>query len=363
MPEQATGAAAPVLPRLTALRWYAALAVLLYHLGNQVRWAPASLFQLGGQAGVSFFFVLSGFVLTWSYRPEGFYRRRLARICPAALATTLVAAALQAAGHTWVRGTGGDLVASVLLMHAWIPGTGSPVHSYNTVTWSLSCELFFYACLPALLDRFRGWGNRTVVAFTAAAVGVAVLVSGLLAGSGPWGAAVAYYNPLVRVPEFAVGVAMAVLAQRGWRPRLRLLPAAALLVGVMVGARALHRYPLEDYLLLPGSVAVVAAGFAADLRGTVSWLTGRRSRYLGELSFCFYLVHWLVLTALISHFGWMGPHQIRALPFAAGLPLLLACLIPSLAAAAVLHHGVERPMRALLAPRRPDVRAVPVRSS
>ena len=56
-----------LLPRLTAFRWYAALVVFLFHLAYQIHWRPLNPFSIG-PVGVSFFYVLSGFVLTWAYR-------------------------------------------------------------------------------------------------------------------------------------------------------------------------------------------------------------------------------------------------------------------------------------------------------
>src|SRR5919107_1067497 len=81
-------AALPSLPSLTGLRWMAALLVFGLHVhnfgwfggtgGRLVSWAFGA-----GATGVSFFFVLSGFVLTWSARPRdralAFWRRRVAR--------------------------------------------------------------------------------------------------------------------------------------------------------------------------------------------------------------------------------------------------------------------------------------------
>ena len=55
------------LPTPTGLRWFAALLVFGYHLSVSTGWMPARVFRFG-QSGVTFFFILSGFVLTSSYR-------------------------------------------------------------------------------------------------------------------------------------------------------------------------------------------------------------------------------------------------------------------------------------------------------
>ena len=77
------------------LRFVAALAVVLLHV-TASRVNPEPLVDLGsaagrvaelGYLGVTFFFALSGFVLTWSasgrrLSPAAFFRRRFARVYP-----------------------------------------------------------------------------------------------------------------------------------------------------------------------------------------------------------------------------------------------------------------------------------------
>lgn len=66
-PVHATGT--PRLDSLTSLRWWAALAVFFFHVRNIVP-LPGVVGELAryGNFGVAFFFILSGFVLTWSWR-------------------------------------------------------------------------------------------------------------------------------------------------------------------------------------------------------------------------------------------------------------------------------------------------------
>lgn len=84
------------LDAITALRWWAALAVFLFHVRNIVPLPGAvAEFARFGYLGVAFFFVLSGFVLTWSWRPtvdkRTFYWRRFARVYPLNVVTLLLA--------------------------------------------------------------------------------------------------------------------------------------------------------------------------------------------------------------------------------------------------------------------------------
>ena len=75
------------LPSLTGLRFWAALLVVSYHLHHRIGAVPGSWLVEYGRTGVTFFFVLSGFVLAWNYLDERtpvavFAWRRFARIWP-----------------------------------------------------------------------------------------------------------------------------------------------------------------------------------------------------------------------------------------------------------------------------------------
>lgn len=81
--------AVPRLDSLTGARFVAALAVFLFHAGGifpaeGVFGKALAFISRDGGIGVDFFFVLSGFVLAWSWRPgssvKAFYRRRFARL-------------------------------------------------------------------------------------------------------------------------------------------------------------------------------------------------------------------------------------------------------------------------------------------
>jgi len=80
----------PRLPALTSLRFFAALHVVFFHLlALKILWSTGWLKQISsiGYVGVSFFFVLSGFILVYTYAGREstaieFWRARFARIYP-----------------------------------------------------------------------------------------------------------------------------------------------------------------------------------------------------------------------------------------------------------------------------------------
>jgi peptidoglycan/LPS O-acetylase OafA/YrhL len=92
-----------------------------------------------GYVGVTFFFVLSGFVLAWSGTPDlparYFYGRRFARIYPTH-GVTILAALLLSAVVGLTTGVG-PLVTSVWLTQAWVP-ISPYTEQLNNVSWSLA---------------------------------------------------------------------------------------------------------------------------------------------------------------------------------------------------------------------------------
>ena len=348
------------LPRLTSLRWGAAFAVFLFHLGNmETGWRPLYLFD-AGYTGVTFFYILSGFVLVWSFRSDPsttrFYRRRFARIYPATVIAGVATGVLLAAGWFGLHSTSGEYgtgalgaITSLFLVQAWFPGN-YPAYSYDSVSWSLSCEAFFYLLFPFVVAAAATRRNRTVVGAVGTALALGVAATLLINPLGATGENIVYINPLIRLPEFLVGVALGIVVVRGWRPHVPLWLAVAVLVaGAAVPHHWFGLHYVGDYCVLPGFALLIASCVGTDLRSARGLLTSRTCIYLGEISFCFYLVHRVVMTALVSELGVRGHHY----PLIGGLGPAVLILLVSLVAASALHHGVELPAQRLLRPSRP----------
>jgi peptidoglycan/LPS O-acetylase OafA/YrhL len=330
------------LPRLTSLRAFAALAVFGYHLGHDLGIGPMNVLLGNGYAGVAFFFVLSGFVLTWSWRPgtaaKDFWLRRFARIWPShAVMTGIALGLVGVVGRQWI--------VALLGVQAW--STSPPVvFAANSPSWSLSCEFFFYACLPLLLPLLLRLNHRHRLVLAGAwwlATNTFVTVATFVGGVP---ALVAYVDPAVRSGEFVVGVVLALhVKEHGWPVPL---PIAVIATFAAVAATHPAQIPLPDVALAPFFVALIGAAAVADVRRRSGWLTSRRLVSAGEVSFAFYLVHELSLLEL-RYRGHFSP----------GTAALLA--VPTAVAAAVaLHHVVELPaQRAIL--RTAGSRQVPVR--
>lgn len=149
------------LDQLTALRFFAALMIVIHHSADIFGIKAAGVNW--GQ-GVSFFFVLSGFILAYVYprldsKPEvlRFWRARVARIWPAYL--FCFALGLLLVRYPWGTTTA---LANLLMIQAWIP-LSSFYFSYNAVSWSISTEALFYLAFPLLIYRWTDYWRMKLI--------------------------------------------------------------------------------------------------------------------------------------------------------------------------------------------------------
>ncbi|WP_255771713.1 acyltransferase family protein [Pseudarthrobacter sulfonivorans] len=316
------------LPTLTSLRAFAALLVFIYHLeaAGVINFPPARL----GYTGVAFFFVLSGFVLAWGYRPDfstsRFYLRRVARVYPSHIAMWLVVLLLPNP-----NGSHGPLAAilNLLLLQAWPPSLDY-AFSLNGVAWSLSCEIGFYAAFP-LIVRFLGRLNvraMWIVAFGAFAISSVFVIASSGESASAAVAALHYVNPIIRLPEFMLGVVAALAIRSGWRPRW--VTGLGVIFLASGGFLFAHDYPSVNVWATLFYLVLIIGFVLTDIHRPMPFMQLRALIYAGKVSFCFYLAHQIVIL------------QIEALKLGAGATVL-ASLGASCLLASVLHHVVEIP--------------------
>jgi peptidoglycan/LPS O-acetylase OafA/YrhL len=340
------GARRSRLDSLTGLRFLAALAVFANHAGDVFMGASdaygAEALQRGGRVGVSFFFILSGFVLTWSGSGDVgarlFYRRRIARVVPNHLATWLTAMVLGITGLAAVDTELPGAAFSFLLLQSWHP-SGDVHFAVNSVSWSISSEMFFYATFPFLLPLVTLIPTRARVAVcgavAAAIVLAAVLTEAFVPGRAMW---LLYIFPPARLGEFLLGIVVALLVIDGRWPDIGLRAAA------IFSAVAWLSLPLVPVALHFVGVTVVPFAFLIaavarrDAEGSGTWLRHRALVRLGVWSYAFYLVHELVLRTADHHL------PLAALAPPAALAAAAVLLVAAVAASAALFATVERPV-------------------
>ncbi|WP_166790517.1 acyltransferase family protein [Cryobacterium tagatosivorans] len=356
------------LDSLTGLRFYAALVVVILHVTREYAPVPLirELFAPGG-VGVSFFFILSGFVLMWSMRPNlpkrDFYRNRFARVYPLHLVTWAMAGVVILVGglfvDPWVA------LASLALVQSWIP-LEAVYFSMNGPSWSLSAEAFFYAVFPWVARPIRRASTLGLARgmFGLYAVIVVVTIAGhILLRGGPT-VAFFYVNPLYRLWEFLIGMSIAVFVQRGWRTRIG-LPISLSLVSMVFVAVAGLNFLIENgigpvsvlgmrslpnditsLIMVPFFVLLIGSAASSDLRGKRSHLRSPLLMSLGKWSFALYLTH-LLLVSLLSM---VVP---RGMPWQLSTIVAVLTVLSAIGISALFYRHVEHPLEARLrAPRK-----------
>ncbi|MCX5200935.1 acyltransferase [Streptomyces sp. NBC_00237] len=313
---------------LTSLRFFAAFAVFTHHftgIGNHSGYGTAPLlfpYSLIGGHGVTFFFVLSGFLLAWGHRPGqhtgAFYWRRVTRIWPATLAAAPLAVyAFHVVPHKDIDGP--SLLASLFLVQSWFPGV-TPNLPGNGPTWTLGAELFFYALFPLVIRWARR--TRTGVLLVVCGLGlVAMFATSVCANTlldGPTSSWV-QRHPVFFFPQFVLGLTMALALRRGWRVPVRPVVPLALLALVTYGyyqAKAACAPQAGAYLdagirpvLAVLAVLIVVAFAQREAAGHAGVLQSPVMVKLGMWSYSFYLVHHAVFRLCIERWGRAGDHN------------------------------------------------------
>ncbi|QDQ14692.1 acyltransferase family protein [Streptomyces spectabilis] len=345
------------LPSLSGMRFIAALPVFAFHATSGMNFLRGDvgdfftdIFKDAGTPSVSFFFVLSGFILTWSARPRDtmpdFWRRRMIKVYPnhlLAFAATVVIMLLASDPLEAKK-----FFTSLFLVQSWVPEL--PVLTgMNPVAWSLSCEVFFYLSFPLLLPLVRRLSVRGLWALGGVLLAVPWLVA-LLADKAVGGTPLlpggpltheqlwfVYFFPPTRIVEFVLGIVVARLVLSGAMPRIGLVPAALFAVGGFVlNAQVPYLYSLGGtaaFWVMP----LVVAGATADANGTRSIMRGRVIVKLGEMSFAFYLVHTMFV---VSAQRWL----VQDMSDGAALATLFGCLAGSLVVSYAMFTWVEEPL-------------------
>ncbi|MDE6513485.1 MAG: acyltransferase [Muribaculaceae bacterium] len=335
---------------LQSLRGIFAVFIFLHHV---------EVFAAGGDSGVSFFLVLSGFVMTHGYRHRilsgeitwrSYMRKRLLRIYPLHLIGFLAAIMLT---NCWLgRYTPAVWSANLLLLQSWVPQK-TVYFSCNAPSWCLSDLMFCYALFPLLIRLTRKLTASKLAALSAAMLAAYFAIIHLLPAHllTP----IIYINPLMRSLDFMLGMALYAavssisLPEKRISRRLAALiePAAVALYALaIVGYSAVpERYGLASYWWLPSSLLILVFALGSRSGGPVtSILNSRPLLWFGNLSFVFYMMHQPVIKGTLRLLTLCG-HEVNP----AQSPLFIcATFTLSLLLSVAVNSKIEPPLRRLL---------------
>jgi peptidoglycan/LPS O-acetylase OafA/YrhL len=383
-------AAKPTLAALTGLRFLAALHVVLFHyaapsLAGAPEWARN--FAAAGLTGVDLFFILSGFVLAYNYldgrqiKRRDFWVARFARIYPAHLLGVLLLApfiiyayfslfpAPVATGKTLA-----DAGLALTLTQGWVPGSWS---AWNGPAWSLGAEAFFYALFPFLGVLLVRIPPRLLVAALGGFWALALMrpASYILFNIPDWWP-VAYANPIMRLPEFLMGIVLGRLflhyGRSRWGGVLTGLGAAGWVVLLSMGVPGLNSLLartvlswvnmafLYEALLLVFFVLLIY-GLAHGAGLVAKGLALPFMLLLGEASYGLYILQ-VPVAAVVKGLteNRMDPVMLPYIKYFETAPYFLAYVAILVMLAIISHKLVESPARTFI--KRAFSRPRPVRA-
>lgn len=320
------------LNALTGARFLAAFYVVLFHFALRPateHHAPAFLttFLANGDTGVLFFFILSGFILTYSYvgkiqtpsQLARFWQARFARLYPVYLLSLLL---------NWpFRGdmSVGVMTAVLTGTQTWNPQKQYLAQAWNFPAWTLSVEMFFYLCFPLLLPLCVRCGpvvRRMIVAVLLLMVclGVQRLVP------LPW----------VELPQLIAGILLALefLRSPAKPSNVRIFLYAALAIIILCLTHDRWK-PLVavPYAGLIYELAIGGSLFARRL--SVRWMV-----FLGGASYSIYLLQFPVRNWIRAAFARWNPAHASAGAWISPIVLIIV--------SSVVYHWYEEPLRRAL---------------
>lgn len=347
------------LDALTGLRCFAAINIVLFHFSNPQWFGPLAPIVNAGYASVSYFILLSGFVLAYNYSGRAragkldkvrFWKSRFTRIYPIYILSLLLSWDMVSAeykAHTPAMFWTG-MVLAPLLLQGWIPSIATFL---NTPAWTMSCEAFFYFLFPWMAKWKKPERMSPHIAKMAG-----VWVLGLVPGSlylyfhpdglahvdrwsyGPWLDALKF-TPLPHLASFVFGVMLASLDQMIDRThRVRLFLGVFGFVAIFWLLSLGREIPFalaHDGMLMP-LFGCIVLGLAGE--NLLARIVGNKVLvFVGEGSYCLYLLHFNFWN-MLHH-----SHILNRLGLAAFDPWISYAILIGLSLVAL--HFVELPMR------------------
>jgi peptidoglycan/LPS O-acetylase OafA/YrhL len=352
------------IPGLDGIRAIAISLVVLFHLHfRSFRMWEESL----GRTGVTLFFVLSGFLITWLLLKENdrtsdislwnFYVRRFLRIFPGFYFFWMVYVGLAFLAHKNI--SWGNCIAALIYLNNYYWPLFGGGEGGMLLTWSLGVEEQFYLIWPSIFKRFRA--NLNGMSLVLVAICVIVLVHRILL-MYVWHASPIYlYTAFdTRMDSLAAGCLLAVSVRTGtarqfvgrvcghWSLPMFTISLFALSMALPSLAHGVPYWNVEGFTVESALSAIlivqmVVLGSEFPWR----WINWRGVRFVGTVSYSWYL------------YNAIGPDAVNHSPLGHTLFRAPAGLLAGLLLACASYYVVERPFLKLKAKYEVKTRPLP----
>lgn len=344
----------PNIPALTSLRFFAALTVVVFHYGVA---RPSPWFHADfGYEAVTFFFILSGFVLVYAHGiPDGslnvslkaFIKSRFVRIGPAYYIAIVIVISLYFTAGILSRLNSVTLGLVLTMLQSWTPKFALSV---NLPAWSLSNEMFFYLLFPFFWRATCRMGLVQSLTVSLGLVLVAAFARALsYADADEIMSSFRRYFPLLNLPQFILGISLGYAMIAGpysKRKHATFFVTGMLALAILVVLQLSFGW-LSNSVTMSAICSSIIFG-AAGIGGIVqSALSFRPLVILGEASYSIYILHfpiwlwWNHYTRIAYSIDWPP-----ALGFGIYLSIVLTISIAAL-------FWLERPAKRILRVERP----------
>lgn len=287
--------------QLTFTRFIAAMTIVIYHFGIE-RDIPAFPFDKveilhkifkGGNLGVSYFYVLSGFIMCYNYYQDSgsldkkkFWIARFSRIYP----MHIVALLLMFLVYSFIeqKVTLKSSILQLTLLQSW---SFDYRHSFNWPAWSLSVEGFFYAVCPLLLVFFQRNSKKVIL--------LVVFLFWAVSMIQQWFFFIEKMPlPLIHVNGFLVGMLAGYYFRKNQFVGLfnNTTNTIFFLISfaIVIYMATIPEFFISTSGFLAPVFAVLILSIASNTSSISTFFSKKFFILLGEISYCIYILHWPV---------------------------------------------------------------------
>ncbi|AZB01065.1 acyltransferase [Chryseobacterium joostei] len=291
------------ISQITFTRFLAAMAIVISHFNKDLFLYNIDYISnifLRANVGVSYFFILSGFIMIVAYHKKDrigyfdYYKNRFARIYPLYVVGLLLYLVTRYYNFSIYKG-----FLYLFGLQSWVPGEAMIL---NFPGWSISVEFLFYLIFPLLYNYFYSKGNKSIWVVTIIIWIITQVFCNLYADSsyykGPHTESheLLYYFPLMHINEFLVGNLAGLYFVKNSGQKNFDIPVIIIFAAILV---SLIFVPLFYHDGLMALLFIPLIILISRNNGTLTKLFSLKPlEYLGEASYAVYITHIPILYIL-----------------------------------------------------------------